>query len=156
MQASGVCAPREAWPCAVVQGHIQTAKLIRKEGSHLLSFLFFFFVSLFVSASSSSPLRYPKRKTPLTSRWLCFCLDLRIEFFRSTPHQIWNRNCSLISLEAVQWGVGGGEVEGDKLPPSITPLCRLFSSERITSSPTPPLPTPPLHLHPGLQAYRNK
>lgn len=28
-------------------------------------------------------------------------------------------------------------VEGDKLPPSITPLCRLFSSERIASSPLP-------------------
>lgn len=111
-----------------------------------LSFLSLSVASL--SVSSSSPLCCPDRKPSLTSRRLCFCLDLRIEFFRGPRHQIWNRNCCLISLEA------GRGMDGGKLPSSITPLCSLFSSERITSfcPPTPPRP-PHTHTHTHKQTY---
>lgn len=101
-----------------------------------------------LSVSSSSPLCCPYRKPSLTSRRLCFCLDLRIDFFRGPRHQIWNRNCCLISLEAGRW------VDGGKLPSSITPLCSLFSSERITSFYPHPHhhhtarpPPPPTRIH---------
>lgn len=123
----------------------EAVKLIRKKVSRKHTRLSLSLSVAPLSVFSSSPLRCPDRKPPLTSRRLCFCLDLRIEFFRGPRHQIWNRNCCLISLEA------GQGVEGANYLPSITPLCSLFSSERITSfthlpPPHPSLP-PSLSLH---------
>lgn len=56
--------------------------------------------------------------------------------FQEARHQIWNRNCSLISLEAEERCWGG------KPPPATTPLCSLFSSERITGFIPQTHPTP--------------
>lgn len=90
------------------------------------------FSALHLCVSSSSPLCCPYRKPPLTSRRLCFCLDLRIEFFRGAPAIKYG--IEIAPLFLLRQGVGvGGRGGGDKLPPSITPLCSLFSSERITS-----------------------
>lgn len=136
----------------------EAVKLIRKKRYHVNTRVSLSLSVAPLSVVSSSPLRCPDRKPPLTSRRLCFCLDLRIEFFRGPRHQIWNRNCCLISLEA------GQGVEGANYLPSITPLCSLFSSERITSFTPPPPPLPPsLPVPPPLccsrstliQTYRN-
>lgn len=120
-----------------------------------------FFWSLSLSVSSCSPLCCPYRKLLLTSRRLCFCLDLRIEFFRGPHHQIWNRNCSFISLEAGRWVVGANYLlpslhyaacfpvsASQVLPPSPSPYTSvLFQVEHDTNILKHTHVTPCKHVH---------
>lgn len=121
---------------------MEAVKLIRKKkrnhiNTHTHTFVFP------LSVCSSSPLCCPYRKPLLTSPRLCFCLDLRIEFFSGPRHQIWNRNCSLISLEA---GCGGGGWRrANYLPPSLHyAACFPVSASQVShpfflhASPSPP------------------
>lgn len=107
--------------------------------THALSFFFFFFISFSLCCTSQCLLKQPimlplqEAATDLPAALFLFGFVNRV--FQGPCHQIWNRNCSLISLEA------GWRCSEGKLPPSITPLCSLFSSERITSF------THPLCLH---------
>lgn len=93
----------------------------------------------------------PYRTPALTSRRLCFCLDLRMEFFRQPPtpphYQIWNRNCSLISLEAGCRVLGRRRRKGcagaNYLPPSLHyAACFPVSASQVLPPPTPPPPRP--------------
>lgn len=126
-------------PSEVVRGHSQTVKLIRKEVSHQHTRLFLFFVSLFVSISSSSPLCYPDRKPLLTSRWLCFCLDLRIEFFGGPTIKYGIEIAPLFLLRQCEEGV-----EGNYLPPSLHyAACFPVSASQVLPPPPHPIPPPP-------------
>lgn len=66
--------------------------------------------------------------------------------FQGPRHQIWNRNCSLISLEA---GWGGGGRWGQNAFPLSLHYAACFSSERITSFAPPSLLSIHHHAFPG-------
>lgn len=116
---------------------VGTAKLIQKWVSHKHTRSVFLF-HLPLSLSSSSPLCCPYRKSQLTSLRLCFCLDLWIEFFRRLAIKYGIEIAPLFLLRQRR-GVWGG---GSKPPPATTPLCSLFSSERITGFIPQTHPTP--------------
>lgn len=67
--------------------------------------LFFFFVS-FCQRLLKQPIMLPQKETTTDLPMALFLFGFANRVFQSPPHQIWNRNCSLISLEAVQGGRG--------------------------------------------------
>lgn len=77
------------------------------------------FSALHLCVSSSSPLCCPYRKPPLTSRRLCFCLDLRIEFFRGAPAIKYGIEIAPLFLLRQGVGVGGRGGGTNYLPPSL-------------------------------------
>lgn len=68
--------------------------------------------------------------------------------FQEARHQIWNRNCSLISLEAEERCLGGG---ANRLPPPPLHYAACFpvSASQVLS----PKPTQPLSLSQSLSLH---
>lgn len=94
--------------------------------------------SLFISFFPC-PIMQSQEEAGMTSRRLCFCLDLWIEFLQASTIKYGIEIAPLFLLRH----------RGQST--RLAPLCSLFSSERITScafSVNPPTPTP---THPKLK-----
>lgn len=123
--------------------------------THALSFFFFsFFPSRCVaplSVSSSSPLCCPYRKPQLTSRRLCFCLDLWIEFFRAPAIKYGIEIAPLFLLRQ-----GGGVARANCLPPSLHyAACFPVSASQVLPTPCASTSVLLFRVHPDTNTQKH-
>lgn len=120
------------------------AKLIQKWVSHKHTrsvFLFHLPLSLL-----KQPIMLPLQEVTTDLPAALFLFGFVNRVFQEARHQIWNRNCSLISLEAEERFVGGA----NRLPPPLHyAACFPVSASQVL----PPKPTQPLSLSQSLSLH---